>query len=378
MRSLAQLKICFLAGTLGQGGAERQLYHILATLSRSGAVPRVLSLTRNDFWEHKISQIGVPVVWVGKSRCKAGRLLRIVRELRRDLPVIIQSQHFFMNAYAGVAARWLGIASIGALRSNGLMELRDCGWVGGWLNLHATGVLAANSASAIRYVTSMRAPSRLCQLSNVVDTVVFAPAASRIPGPLRLIAVGRLVRLKRFDRFISLVAHLRQKSGTDIRGMIVGDGPMREQLQAQATALGLGPADLEFCGDVSDTSLLYQQADVLVLTSEYEGTPNVLLEAMASGLPVVASKVGGVPEIVQHGHTGLLIDSGDDEALRLALEHLSRDSNLLQSMGQRARAYVQEHHSLDRLPSVLGALYESAVANSYARGTAVNVGPRLD
>jgi len=370
VKELSQIRVCFLAGTLAQGGAERQLYHMLGALCRAGAALRVLCLTRNEFWEESIRELGVPVTWIGQGRSKLGRLFRIVAELRRDPPSIIQSQHFFMNAYAGVAARWLGVASIGALRSNGLMELRDCGWPGGWVNLRAPGVLAANSTAAMRYVAPMRRPDRLYQLSNVVDTVAFAPAASRSAGSLRLIAVGRLVQSKRFDHFISLLACSRQQCGCPVSGIILGDGPMNDQLRAQASGLGLTPTDIEFCGCVADTSSVYRRADVLVMTSEYEGTPNVLLEAMACGLPVVASKVGGVPEMVQHGQNGFLVDCGDEAGYRVALERLSQDAQLLAAMGQRARAYVQEHHSLDRLPGMLAALYEKALANACVRNMA--------
>ena len=153
--------------------------------------------------------------------------------------MIIQSQHFYMNAYAAAATRMLGLASIGALRSNGLMEVKDCGRIGGWLNLHTPRVLAANSRTALRYAVGRRvSPARLFLLANVVDTAWFSPASGRRSGPVRLLSVGRLIPSKRFDRFISLVARLRLKLNCEVHGTIVGDGPLKASLRAQAATLG--------------------------------------------------------------------------------------------------------------------------------------------
>ncbi len=377
VRNLSQFKICFLAGTLGQGGAERQLFHILQALRRSGAVPRVLCLGEDEFWEDRIQELGVPVIRLSHAKSKLGRLLRIMMELRQDPPLVIQSQHFYTNTYAGAAARMLGLASIGALRSNGLMELRDCGRMGGWLNLHTPRVMAANSQAALRYAAERRVTTaRLFLLSNVVDTASFSPASGRHSGPVRLISVGRLIQSKRFDRFVSLVAQLRLKLNCEVNGTIVGDGPLKDSLRAQAATLGLPSSAIELPGSLADLSPVYREADVFVMTSEYEGTPNVVLEAMASGLPVVATNVGGVPEVVRHGENGFLVERDDESGLVTALERLIQDPQLRSSMGQHGRAYVQANHSLERLPSRLSALYELALSIPQVRAAVPAAGSR--
>ncbi len=371
MINLAQVKVCFLAGTLEQGGAERQLFHILNALLHNGSKPRVLYLRENEFWEGRLRDMGVRVTRAGRAKSKLGRLLHILAQLRRDPPLIFQSQHFYTNAYAGVAGRLMGLVSIGALRSNGQMEQRDCGRAGGWLNLHTPRLLAANSQAAMRHASTRGVPpGRLFLLSNAVDTVCFAPAACQHPGPLRLISVGRLVQSKRFDRVVSLIARLRLRLKREINGIIVGDGPLKDSLQAQATTLGLPPSAVELRGNLPEPAPAYRQADIFVMTSEFEGTPNVLLEAMASGLPVVSTNVGGVPEVVRHGQNGFLVDPGDDEGLCVALERLIADPELRLSLGQRGRAYVETNHSLDRLPSMLSALYELALTNAQVRAPA--------
>lgn len=360
MNSLAQLKVCFLAGTLGQGGAERQLVHILRALCQGGASPSVLCLEQHEFWEGAIQDLGVPVIWVGRAKSKLGRLLRIRTALRHHRASIIQSQHFYTNAYAGAAARMLGRFSIGALRSDGLMEAGDCGRIGGWLNLHTPHLLAANSQAAIQYALQQGLnPTRLFHLANVVDTACFRPATDRHSGPVRLISVGRLIQSKRFDRFISLVARLR-KLNDQVSGTLIGAGPLQDSLRAQAAQLGLPKSALELHGGLADSAPVYRQADIFVMTSEFEGTPNVLLEAMASGLPVVATNVGGIPDLIRQGENGFLVDGDDDAGLGAVVKRLIRDPQLRLAVGKNGRAYVQANHSLERLPRMLSALYDRA------------------
>ena len=357
---LRSLKVCFLAGTLGQGGAERQLFHILQALRRAGATPRVMCLRQHEFWEDRIREFGVPVSWVGCAS-KMGRILRIISELRRDPPSVFQSAHFFTNAYVGATARRLGFAGIGALRSNGAMDLADCGWVGSWLNLRTPHLVAANSQAAMAFAVRLGvAPDHLFLLGNVVDTDQFSPGPGRGPGPVRLLSVGRLIPSKRLDRFVDLLARLRLESKCDVIGAIVGDGPLLGALKAQAAALGLPSSVLAFHGSVAEVAPIYRASDVLVMTSEAEGTPNVLLEAMASALPVVSTAVGGVPEIIRDGRNGFLVGSSDQSGLSTAVERLVLEPALRLAMGQQARDYVVANHSLERLPSVLSALYERA------------------
>src|SRR5439155_2939661 len=140
-----------------------------------------------------------------------------------------------------------------------------------------------------------------------------------------------------------MIGRLRMDFGLNVRGLIVGpesqNEDVRSELENQAATLGLYPGVIEFRGGISDMRPLYHEAAACVLTSDYEGTPNILLEAMASGLPVVASRVGGVPGIVKHRQTGFLLEPDDLEGFATALVELVRNSKLRQEMGQRARAY---------------------------------------
>jgi glycosyltransferase involved in cell wall biosynthesis len=360
---LSKLKICFLAGTLGQGGAERQLYYIIRELRNRAGQIRVFSLTRGEYWEEKIRALGVPVIWVGQSSSRLLRLARICSELCKDPPQIVQSQHFYTNLYATAAARLLGLREVGAIRSNVWSEVRQNGRLLGPLSLRGPRVIAANSASAVRTAVAQGiAPQRVCLLNNVVDTELFHPPEDRCSTTFRILTVGRMCAPKRYDRLLEVIAELRKRSPRVVKTILVGDGPLRHQLERQAGQLRLLPDAVKFHGADDNLLPFYNNADVLLLTSDYEGTPNVVLEAMACGLPVVATRVGGIAEIVQEGITGLLAQPGSIEELVEALLQMAGNENMRNQFGANARAYTEDHYSPERLPDYLRQLYAAALS----------------
>ena len=363
MVDLATIKICFVAGTLGQGGAERQLFYMLQALRESGAVVRLLCLTQGEFWESKIQALGVPVTWVGQDSSRLARVRRIARELRAHAPDIVQSAHFYTNLYVALAARWLGLKEIGAVRNDALSEVRANGRVLGRLSLRLPRVLAPNSQAGLRNAVKLGVPAARCHfLPNVVDTGRFGPADRSQRESVTLLAVGRLVPQKRMDRFLRLLATVRAASPIPVRGLIAGTGELRESLMAQARELGLLPDGIEFLGGVSDLVPVYQRADLFVLTSDWEGTPNVVLEASACGLPVVATRAGGTADVVRVGETGLLFDADDEEGMSRALIELVGEVKRRFVMGAAARRFVETNHSVGKLPEFLAALYHKATA----------------
>ncbi len=366
MLQLSKLKICYLAGTLGQGGAERQLFYAVQVLGKAGATVRVLTLERTGYWEEPMRECGAKVQWVGEGS-RFHRVLRIVKALRHASPDVLLAQHFYTNAYVALAGLFYGCPAVGGLRSSGHFDLLKCGAIGGRINLRLPRILAANSKCGIQYAANQGVdPQRLYFLPNVIDTERFRPARLDSKEQITLLAVGRLTREKRLDRFLTLMHRLRSEHRLNVRGLIIGttrpEENVRPALKAQAAALGLLPSALEFRDSTPHMPEIFRTADICVLTSDHEGTPNVLLEAMASGLPVVATKVGGVPEIVSHGKTGFLVDPEDSDGLTAAAAELIRNPELRLTMGTRARTYVEETHSLHRLPVHLAGLYGLALA----------------
>src|SRR5262245_58031610 len=170
MPERSEFSVFFIAGTLGQGGSERQLFYIADTLIRCGTRIRILCLTRGEYWEKRFSEIGVPIIWVGRYRNRLARLLQIIAEVRRDPPDLVQSQHFYTNLYATIAARITGCRDIGALRSDVFSDINAHLIMGG-ASLKLSRLLAANSNQAIKNAAQHGLPSeRLHLLPNVVNT----------------------------------------------------------------------------------------------------------------------------------------------------------------------------------------------------------------
>ncbi|MBI5575798.1 MAG: glycosyltransferase family 4 protein [Deltaproteobacteria bacterium] len=173
------------------------------------------------------------------------------------------------------------------------------------------------------------------------------------PG-FHLVAVGRLVEQKGFVYLIKAVGILGAR-GIKTRLIIIGDGPLREELEREAAGIGEYAAVI-FAGRVphKETIATMKASDALVAPSvisangDRDGIPNVVLEAMACGIPVVGTNVSGIPEVVIDGKTGFLVDSGDPEELADALEKIHRDPDSGKHMGREGRGFVEEHFDVGK------------------------------
>ena len=135
---------------------------------------------------------------------------------------------------------------------------------------------------------------------------------------------------------------------------------MRPALERQVQELGVGGL-VEFLGHREDVPQVLADTDIFVLPSRTEAFPNVLLEAMATGLPVVASDVGGIPELVEDGRNGLLVPVGDAQALAAAIVRLMAEPQLADALGEAARLAIESRYSFDRMVSAFEALYQAEI-----------------
>lgn len=357
------LKVCFVAGTLGRGGAERQLIFMLRALKEAGVDIRVLCLTKGESLEEEIRAMGITVTWVGASRWRPIRLLRVMQELRREPAHILQSAHFYTNLYVAAAGWLLGIKAIGAIRNDLTSELESNGILG-WGQLHLPRHLITNSRLARQRALLERIKSEHIDIvPNVVDVNgTNGPRNGNANGVFRILFVSRLTEQKRPDRFLQALKKIVEwRPDLQFRATVVGDGPLRSDLEKLADTLQLRPNHLEFLGELADVKPAFLNSDLLVLTSDWEGTPNVLLEAMGQGLPVVATKVGGVPELVRHGENGFLVEADNGDSTASSVIALIENSQLRNSMGVSGRRVVIEEHSPGRLANRLLTVYEKTL-----------------
>jgi glycosyltransferase involved in cell wall biosynthesis len=165
-----------------------------------------------------------------------------------------------------------------------------------------------------------------------------------------------------------IAAMVRLKERRSCKALIVGGGRREEEIKQAAAEAGLAD-DVHFVGMRPDVPDLLQAMDIFVLPSYSEGVSLALLEAMAAGLPVIATAVGGTPETVSEGVTGLLIPPRDVEALAGALERLLADSALAKKLGENARKMVKEKFSLERLGREVNEIYGELAAKKFGGGS---------
>jgi len=175
---------------------------------------------------------------------------------------------------------------------------------------------------------------------------------------------GRMTAVKRTDDLLTMLAGVRER-GVDALLLLVGDGDDRERLEQRAHDLGLARSCL-FLGYQEDVAPWYAICDAVVLTSASEGTPVTIIEALAAGRPVVATKVGGVPDVVDEGETGFLVRPHDTHALAERLEILAGDPVRRRTMGDLGRARMLERYAVERLVEDVDALYRELLATTSA------------
>jgi glycosyltransferase involved in cell wall biosynthesis len=175
---------------------------------------------------------------------------------------------------------------------------------------------------------------------------------------------GRMTAVKRTDDLLTMLAGVRER-GVDALLLLVGDGDDRERLEQRAHDLGLARSCL-FLGYQEDVAPWYAICDAVVLTSASEGTPVTIIEALAAGRPVVATTVGGVPDVVDEGETGFLVRPHDTHALAERLEILAGDPVRRRTMGELGRARMLERYAVQRLVDDVDALYRELLETTSA------------
>ena len=356
--STQKLRVAFLAGTLGLGGAEKQLYYMARALREAGVTVFVYSLTRGEFYEKKLEEIGCPATFLGQHSAPQRRLYAVWQQTIMDRPHILQSAHFFGNLYVTLVGRVMRNLAIGAIRSNTLLELETNATWGNAL-LKSPSFIIANSTLARQNAELIR-NKPIAILPNVIDLASFDQNISlfqnRAKKKIVVITIARLEKLKKTEDFLLALA-IARKNKKQILGVVVGDGPERQRLEALAYKLKLLPVGLKFLGRRDDIPALLSQADIFALTSQIEGFPNVILEAMVASLPVITTAAGDADILVEDGVTGFVVPHNSSEEMACRILELAESQELRREMGIKGRERVANHYSFDKLAGNLFAIY---------------------
>ncbi len=360
----SRCRLLYVVGQLGLGGLERQLYYLLATLERSRYRPALVAWNDNpnEKYYRDIAALKIPIYGLPTPASPIVKLRAFRKLVRTLLPEVIHSYGFHTNFAAHYAAAGTKALAIGSLRGDFSTEKRSGGTLRGALNTRWPYVHISNSALCAENVRGHQgpfAPRRIIVVRNGLDLNRFSCSGKSGETRGYVAAVGSLLRVKRWDRLLESVKILQTQITATVRVRIAGEGPLRSELEGQAKSLGISK-NVTFEGTIEDIPAFLRGAKFLVHTSESEGCPNVIMEAMASGIPVVAMAAGDIPHLVDEGRTGFVVPPGDKESLADRIATLMTNQYLCQQMGERARKRAEQEFDLHSFVTRTVGAYKAA------------------
>lgn len=367
--------IAHIVYALDTGGLENGLVNIINRMADDEFRHMVVCLTTSGQFAQRIRKPNIPVIELHKPPGHDVKTyLALWRVLKEYRPAIVHSRNL-----AALEAQLITLALPGVRRVHGEhgRDMNDLDGSNRKYNLFRSllrpiidqYIAVSQDLSCWLTDTIGVSPTKVSQIYNGVDLSQFGkphstsladvPIDFRGQNCLVVGTVGRLTPVKDQQSLLRAVAVLRQQNTPfteQLRLMLVGDGPLRGALEKQAQELGI--ADITwFAGDRNDVPNMMQCMDVFVLPSLAEGISNTLLEAMASSLPIVATRVGGTPEIINEHEQGLLVAAAEPHALAEALREVLQDQTLRQRLGSSGRRKVEQHFTWEATVSGYAELY---------------------
>ncbi|QDU37862.1 Alpha-D-kanosaminyltransferase [Maioricimonas rarisocia] len=366
--------IGFCITELDPGGAERALVHLVRRLDRNRWLPIVYCLSRRGPLADDIESAGISLRCLDAGSSLDFRVVgRLRARLREDRPQILQTFLFHANVAGRLAAKRAGVPIV-------VSGIRVAEQEKGWhlllermtrrLVTHHVCVSRRVAGHAIR---RMRLdPDRVTVIPNGVDFERFQSASPTdlscfgIPDDARvLVSVGRLHPQKGYDLLIEAIEPLLAKE-SPWHLLIVGEGPTRPDLERQVRDAGLEER-IHLPGYRDDVPAILAAADAFVLASRWEGMPNAVLEAMAAGLPVLATDVEGIDELLPDGGTGIVCKPKSVHELRRGLERLLTSGDTRTAIGDNAQTVVREQFAIDSVVQRYDELYVRLLSDAGIR-----------
>jgi glycosyltransferase involved in cell wall biosynthesis len=350
----------------GVSGSERHLLSLLPGLRDRGWDARMIVLHQDEEgaaeFVHELEARGVPVSELRlRMDLDPVAFARLARRISRARPAILHT-HLVHADFYGLPAASLVRAPLRVSTKHGFNEFRlapGFGRADRLVSRLADREIAISRGLA-HYLAEVEGfdPGRF-----IVVHYGIAPGPE--PGPYAggtpsLLCVGRLIPIKGHSVLLRAFAQaLRSRSG--LRLELAGAGPLEGELRGLAGGLGIAPA-VTFSGRVSPIGPAYDRSSIVVVSSFGEGFGMVALEAMERGRPVIASRVGGLPEIVTEGQTGLLVPAGDEDALTAAILELATDPERCNELGRAGRARAVEQFAEERCIERTELVYRSLLS----------------
>lgn len=357
MRTPKVLHVC---SDTNVGGAGRYVLTLLAQPRITERYEVAVACPEGDL-AAAVRRAGIPVMlYPGANRSFSWAAVRgLLGHMNRWRPQVVHTHGSLAGRFAGatMGARVIYTKHGLAAAEEQAIQVRGAGRLAKMaaVRLMADRIVAVSEAVKRALIAQGANPHRIRVIPGGVDLAAYQEPAPLVPGVLG--ALGRLQTEKGFDVLLEAMTHLRGEA----RLILGGEGLLEEELARRASELGLSDA-VKLPGFVPDVAAFMKQIGLFVLSSRSEGLGLVVVEAMAAGRPVVATRVGGVPEVVVDGETGLLVPPEDPGALVAAIRRLLTDPDLAARMGEAGRRRAEVVFSAERMAEQTVTLYEELLA----------------
>ncbi|PPI84704.1 hypothetical protein KEHDKFFH_08355 [Marinobacter maroccanus] len=352
-------------------GAEVQVYQLLRGLLQSGEVQPTAVLFNHGVLQEKLEALGIPVTVADESSLSPLRMIASIRQHLRAHRSNLVHTHGFKENVLGVAAQRLAGVPVSVRTVHGSPEYqrswknpvkRVIALLDQWIGRYQQDAVVAVSQQLKSKLEDVF-PRKTKLIYNFFDVESLQAEfesfkVSRSDGPVLIGFVGRLVPVKRVDLFIETIERLTNQHGRAVKGIIIGDGPLRAQLEKKVRESNLVD-QVEFLGFVNPAASEIAKLDMLLMTSDHEGLPMTLIEALALSVPVVAHNVGGVPEALGNGRCGVLVDEHSPAGYAIAVNDALNHVNDLRELSDRGRQHAQDLFGAKMNTSEYVSLYRS-------------------
>ncbi|WP_179959391.1 glycosyltransferase family 4 protein [Marinobacter changyiensis] len=354
-------------------GAEAQAFQLISGLQANGVIKPTVVVFNPGVLFDKLMTLGINVTLADESDLSPlGQIKTICKHLRQSSTDILHT-HGFKENVLGTAARYLTGVKRSVQTTHGSPEYQST-WLAPrkkltqLLDSIMTGfcydaVVAVSQH--LKTVLEPRYPKKTVLIRNFIDTddIPAAPPEQSEDLPksdacYKINLVGRCVSVKRMDLFIDTIASLRTDHKLEVEGSICGDGPLLETMKQYAKTKGVAKF-IRFRGFVEDLDSEWASMDLLMMPSDHEGLPMTLLEALLRNVPVVAHNAGGIPEVLDHGNSGVLVDNHSATGYASKVAQLIKQPEKARLLAANGQSHVKKEFSKRKNVQKYEALYQA-------------------
>jgi len=377
------IKVCHIAHGDLWAGAEVQLVTLLSSLVRIPGFEFSVVLLNEGRLAKELRRLEINVTVIPERSSSSGRIVsKLVGHLRKNRADIIHTHKYKDNILGAIAGKLVGVPYIIRM-VHGLSEpfhgteyvkMAFYERLDGIMNRCMVKKLVAVSLNIKAVLDKKYGSDKIVHIHNGIDLEKVVVKKDKwekrrelhVDQNCYLIGtVGRLTPVKGHEIFLE-AASLLLKEGRNVKCLLVGDGPLKERLKELAIQLGI-EKNVILTGHQDDVYDFINVMDVFVLPSLHEGIPMVLLEALALERPVVASRIGGIPEVIEHGRSGLLVTPGAIKELAQTLISLLGDKHLAESLGKAGRKRVEGYFDAGLMAQSVAQVYRTLVFEGGSR-----------